>query len=481
MLGKNMALLTDLYELTMMQGYFKNGDKNKIAVFDMFYRKNPYNGSYAIIAGLDQVIQYINNLHFSKEDILYLNSLGIFETDFLDYLSNFKFTGSIWSVPEGSIIFPQEPIVKVIGPIIEAQLIETALLNIVNFQSLIATKASRVCFAAQGDEVMEFGARRAQGQDASVYGARAAIIGGCSGTSNVLAGKLFDVPVKGTNAHSWVMSFSDELSAFQKFTDVYSKNFTLISDTYDTLKSGIPNAIHVFNALKKKGIHPNFYGVRLDSGDLTYLSKEARDMFDRAGFSDASIIGSSDLDEFSITSLKSQGAEITHWAVGTSLITSKGCSSFGGVYKLSAIQESGEIFSPKIKISEDLEKATYPGNKKIFRIYDKKNGLICADLICLENEYFREDRDIVAVNPLNNNEKIELSFKDFNIKEQLIEIFCKGEKSYISPSVWEIREFCQKELKTLNFENRRLTNSQKIPVLISEKLYTNKELLLSQK
>ena len=334
---QNLTLLTDLYELTMMQGYFKS-QNNRTVVFDLFYRRNPSNGGYAIAAGLEQAIAYIKELRFEEEDIAYLAGLQIFDKDFLDYLSTFRFSGDIYAIPEGTVVFPMEPLVKVIAPIMEAQLVETALLNIINHQSLIATKASRVVYAAQGDGVMEFGLRRAQGPDAGTYGARAAMIGGCIGTSNVLCGQLFDVPVKGTHAHSWIMSFPNEYTAFKTYADMYPQACILLVDTYDTLKSGIPNAIRVFTEMREAGIDLTFYGIRLDSGDLAYMSKKARKMLDEAGFSDAVISASSDLDEYLIESLKLQGATIRSWGVGTNLITSADNPAFGGVYKLAAIK-----------------------------------------------------------------------------------------------------------------------------------------------
>ena len=303
----NLTLLTDLYELTMMQGYFKTQNTETV-VFDAFYRSNPCQGGYAIAAGLEQVIDYIKNLHFFPEDIAYLGSLGIFEQDFLDYLKDFHFSGDIYAIPEGTVVFPREPLVKVIAPIMEAQLVETAILNIINHQSLIATKSARVVLAARGDGIMEFGLRRAQGPDAGTYGARAAMIGGCIGTSNVLAGQLFDVPVKGTHAHSWIMSFPDEYTAFKAYADLYPNACCLLVDTYDTLKSGVPNAIRVFQEMRDSGIALKNYGIRLDSGDLAYMSKQARKMLDEAGFPDAFISASSDLDEYLIDSLKTQGA-----------------------------------------------------------------------------------------------------------------------------------------------------------------------------
>ena len=344
---RNLTLLTDFYELTMMQGYFKEKDANETVIFDAFYRNNPVGSGYSICAGLDQVIDYVKNLHFDEDDIDYLRTTGMFEEDFLDYLRQFHFSGDIYAIPEGSVVFPREPLVKIIAPIMEAQLIETALLNIINHQSLIATKAARVVYAAQGDGVMEFGLRRAQGPDAGIYGARAAMIAGCIGTSNVLCGKMFDVPVKGTHAHSWIMSFPDELTAFRTYAKLYPNACILLVDTYDTLNSGIPNAIKVFKEMREAGIPLTFYGIRLDSGDLAYLSKKAKKMLDAAGFPDAVISASNDLDETLISSLKLQGAAINSWGVGTNLITSKDCPSSAVCTSMAAIQDkaTGEIYS----------------------------------------------------------------------------------------------------------------------------------------
>ena len=361
---RNLTLLTDLYELTMMQGYFHAKDANETVIFDAFYRTNPDGNGFAIAAGLEQVVEYIENLHFDKEDIDYLRTTGLFGEDFLEYLSTFKFTGDIYAIPEGTVVFPREPLVKVIAPIMQAQLVETAILNIINHQSLIATKTSRIVHAARGDGVMEFGLRRAQGPDAGIYGARAAMIAGCIGTSNVLCGQMFDVPVKGTHAHSWIMSFPDELTAFRTYARLYPTACILLVDTYDTLNSGIPHAIQVFKEMRAEGIPLTFYGIRMDSGDLAYLSKEAKKMLDAEGFTDAVISASNDLDETLITSLKNQGATINSWGVGTNLITSKDCPSFGGVYKLAAIMDKKTgTFIPKIKLSENEEKITNPGNK----------------------------------------------------------------------------------------------------------------------
>lgn len=477
---QNLTLLTDLYELTMMQGYFKNKDQNEIVIFDAFYRSNPCDGGYAISAGLEQVINYIKNLRFEEEDITYLRSLDIFEEDFLAYLADFKFSGDIYAIPEGTVMFPREPMIKVIAPIMEAQLVETAILNIINHQSLIATKASRICYAAKGDGIMEFGLRRAQGPDAGTYGARAAVIGGCIGTSNVLCGQLFDVPVKGTHAHSWIMSFPDEYTAFKTYAKMYPSACILLADTYDTLKSGVPNAIRVFTEMREAGIPLTNYGIRLDSGDLAYLSKKARKMFDDAGFPDAVIAASNDLDEFLIDSLKTQGAKITSWGVGTHLITSKDCPSFGGVYKLAAIRNKNGNFIPKIKLSENTEKVTNPGNKTIYRIYEKESGKIKADLICLTDEHFDENEPLLLFDPLEPWKKTHLDGGSYTLRELLVPVFLNGECVYTSPKTMEIREYCQKELDTLWEETRRLVNPHEVYVDLSQKLYDIKIDLLNQ-
>jgi nicotinate phosphoribosyltransferase len=472
--------MTDLYELTMMQGYFKHKDRNETVIFDVFYRNNPLDSGYAISAGLKQVIDYIKNLHFSKQDIDYLSSLGIFDSDFLDYLDTFQFTGDIYAIPEGTVIFPREPLIKVIAPIMEAQLVETAILTILNHQCLIATKASRVCYAAKGDGIMEFGLRRAQGPDAGIYGARAAVIGGCSGTSNVLAGQLFDIPVKGTHAHSWIMSFPDEYTAFKTYADMYPTACILLVDTYDTLKSGIPNAIRVFQEMRQAGVPLTYYGVRLDSGDLAYLSKKARKMLDDAGFPDAVISASNDLDEFLIDSLKAQGATITSWGVGTNLITSKDCPSFGGVYKLSAIMDESGNFIPKIKLSENTEKITNPGNKTILRVYEKESGKIKADLICLVDEHYSEDEPLLLFDSHEPWKKTLLAPGKYTLREIMIPIFKGGKCVYESPRTMDIRDYCQAELNTLWDETRRLVNPHKVYVDLSKKLYDMKIQLLDK-
>ena len=476
---RNLTLLTDFYELTMMQGYFKQKDANKTVVFDVFYRNNPFGNGFAICAGLEQVIEYINNLHFDQEDVDYLRSTGMFQEDFLDYLLHFTFSGDIYAIPEGTVVFPREPLVKVIAPIMEAQLVETALLNIINHQSLIATKTYRIVHAAQGDGVMEFGLRRAQGPDAGIYGARAAMIAGCIGTSNVLTGQMFDVPVKGTHAHSWIMSFPDELTAFRTYAHLYPSACILLVDTYDTLNSGVPHAIQVFKEMRKEGIPLTFYGIRLDSGDLAYLSKQAKQMLDEAGFSDAVISASNDLDEELINSLKLQGAAINSWGVGTNLITAKDCPSFGGVYKLAAVKdEATEKFIPKIKLSENAEKITNPGNKTIQRIYSRENGKIIADLICLADEKFDESNSLLLFDPIQTWKKTHLAPKSYTMRELLVPIFKKGTCIYSSPKVMDIQAYCKKELTTLWEESRRLVNPHKVHVDLSNELWQIKKALL---
>ena len=471
--------MTDLYELTMMQGYFKTHSKEHV-VFDVFYRQNPCGGAYAIACGLDQAIDYIKDLHFEQEDIDYLRSTGFFQEDFLDYLKNFRFTGDIYAIPEGTIIFPKEPLVKVIAPIMEAQLVETALLNIINHQSLIATKAARVVQEAGGG-VMEFGLRRAQGPDAGIFGARAAVIGGCVGTSCVLTGQMFDVPVLGTHAHSWIMSFPDEYTAFKTYARMYPEACILLVDTYDVLKSGVPNAIRVFEEMREEGIQLKKYGIRIDSGDLAYLSKEAYKMLAAAGFDDATISASSDLDEYLIESLKAQDAKINSWGVGTRLITSNDNPAFGGVYKLAAVKnpETGE-FVPKIKLSENTAKVTNPGNKTVYRIYSKSTGKIKADLICLADEKLNPDETMVVFDPVDTWKKTKILGGTYEVRELLVPVIKEGKRVYTSPSVMELRAICQQEQSTLWDESRRFSNPQKVYVDLSPKLYQVKKELIEE-
>ena len=479
MRANNLTLLTDLYELTMMQGYFKN-PTNQTVIFDMFYRTNPCGGAFAITAGLEQMIEYIENLKFTDEDIEYLRSLNTFEEDFLEYLSNFRFTGDIYAIPEGTVVFPREPLVKVVAPIMEAQLVETAILNIINHQSLIATKAARVCYAAKGDAIMEFGLRRAQGPDAGIFGARAAVIGGCAGTSCVLTGKMFDVPVLGTHAHSWIMSFPDEYTAFKTYAKLYPNACTLLVDTYDVLKSGVPNAIRVFEEMREEGIPLTKYGIRIDSGDLAYLSKEAYKMLAAAGFDDATISASSDLDEYLIDSLKTQDAKINSWGVGTNLITSKDCPSFGGVYKLAAIQNKNGEFEPKIKLSENTEKITNPGNKTVYRIYEKETGKMKADYICFVDEEINPEEDLLLFDPSETWKKTKMKAGTYTVREMMQPIFINGECVYTSPSVKEIATYCRQEKDTLWDESKRLFNPHQMYIDLSPRLYEVKKQLLDR-
>lgn len=473
-------LLTDLYELTMMQGYFKNSSKNKTVVFDVFFRENPWNNGYSVMAGLEQMLEYMDNLKFSDEDIAYLQSKNLFDEDFLEYLRDFRFSGDIYSVPEGNVVFPKEPIIKVIAPIMEAQLIETAILNIINHQSLIATKAARIVTAAAGDNVMEFGLRRAQGPDAGVYGARAAVIGGCCGTSNVLAGSMFRVPIMGTHAHSWIMSFHSELEAFRTYGELYPNLAMLLVDTYDTIKSGIPNAIKAFHEMKEKGTLNGTYGIRLDSGDLAYLSKKARKMLDDAGLKDAIICASNDLDEFLIDSLKNQGAKISLWGVGTHLITAAGNSSFGGVYKMSAIQGEDGSFIPKIKLSDNTVKVTNPGNKKIYRIYEEPSHKIRADYICLEEEMLNESEDLMLFSPSEPWKKTLMKAGTYSAKELLVPVYKNGKRVYGKKEVMEIQKICKEELESLWDESKRLVNPHQMYVDLSEELYNLKNKLFNE-
>ncbi|MDP3038725.1 MAG: nicotinate phosphoribosyltransferase, partial [Deltaproteobacteria bacterium] len=393
----NMTLLTDLYQLTMVGGYFLLGKTKEKATFDYFFRKIPEQGGFCVAAGLEQLIDYIQNIHFDPEDIDYLKSLEIFPPEVLDYFRKLRFTGDLYAVPEGTLVFPQEPIVRVTAPLPEAQFIETALLNILNFQTLIATKAARLCIAAGDDPVVEFGVRRAHGPDGGLSAARASFIGGARATSNLMAGRTFGIPVRGTLAHSWVESFSSELESFQAYGKIYPKNCLLLVDTYDTLHSGVPNALQVGKELRERK-QGDLAGIRLDSGDLTFLSREARKMLDEAGFERARILGSSDLDEWLIESIKKQGAEIDIWGVGTRLVTSYSCPALGGVYKLSAIFEDGHM-RPKLKVSDDPEKTTNPGVKKIVRFYDERN-FMRGDVIVLQEETFPAGQPVKAFHPL---------------------------------------------------------------------------------
>lgn len=471
MIKNNLTLMTDLYELTMLNGYYKT-DIDEIAVFDMFFRKNPFNNCYSIMAGLEQVIDYIQNLTFTEEDINYLRTTKLFDEHFLDFLKKFKFTGDIYAVEEGRLIFPNEPIIKVIAPIAQAQLIETAILNLINHQSLIATKATRISYVAKNDTLMEFGLRRAQGPDAAILGARAAVIGGFNATSNVLAGKLFDIPIAGTHAHSWIMSFDSELEAFRTYARLYPDSCILLVDTYNTLKSGVKNAIQVFKELRANGIEPKLYGIRLDSGDLAYLSKQARKMLDDAGFDNAIITASNDLDENLILSLKNQGARINAWGVGTKLITASDNPAFGGVYKLAAVcEKNGKNFIPKIKLSENPEKVSNPGNKVVYRIIMNDTGKLKGDLIALEHENITSENELILFDPLNPWKRTVLEPNSYSIEQILIPIFKDGKLVYTSPSIMEIQKRCRDDLALLWDESRRFLNPVVPYVDLSQELY----------
>ncbi|MBR2334377.1 MAG: nicotinate phosphoribosyltransferase [Clostridia bacterium] len=467
---RNLTMLTDLYQLTMINGYYQCGSKNQKACFDLFYRgSNGY--SYAIAAGLEQAIEYIENLHFDKEDIDYLRSLNIFGEDFLGELKDFHFTGSIKAVPEGTMIFPYEPIMTVVAPMFEAQLVETALLNLINHQTLIATTASRLGECTKAN-ISEFGLRRAQGPDAGLYGARAAYIGGCRSTSNVLAGQMFGIEIKGTHSHSWVMSFPTEYDAFEAYAKVYPDSCLLLVDTYDTLKSGVPNAIKVFKKLKENGHKP--LGIRLDSGDLAYLSREARKMLDNAGFPEAKIFVSNDIDEKVLLSLAAQDAKIDVYGIGTKLITSFNNAALGGVYKLSAIEDENGNMTPKIKVSNSHEKTTNPGVKKLVRIYT--DGMAMADLICLEDETFDTTKPLTIFHPIQTWKKT--TYENYEVRELMVDIFKDGKLVYNKPTLEEIGKYADKSKAEFFPEYRRVTNTQEYKVDLSENLWNLKHQLL---
>lgn len=471
---RNLTLLTDFYELTMMNGYLKCGTAERKAVFDVFYR-GVGGFSYAVAAGLEQVVEYVENLHFSDDDIEYLRSLNQFGEDFLTALKNFKFTGDIKAIPEGTIVFPYEPLLTVTATLFESQLVETALLTFLNHQTLIATKALRLCESTKG-QILEFGLRRAQNADAGIYGARAAYIGGCRQTSNVLAGKMFDIAVKGTHAHSWVMSFPDELTAFRKYAEIYPDGCLLLVDTYDTLKSGVPNAIKVFDELTAKGYRP--LGIRLDSGDLAYLSKRARAMLDAAGYDYVKIFASGDIDEDVLLALQAQDAKIDIFGIGTRLITSYTNPSLGGVYKLAAMEnEKGEL-DPKIKVSNTPAKITNPGLKKVVRIYDADN-MAAADLICLEDDVFDESKPLTIFHPEQIWKKT--TFEKYHIEELMVDVFKGGKLVYKLPSLAEIGKRLDEQVASFYPEYLRVVNTQEYKVDLSQRLYDLKHKLLLNK
>ena len=478
---RNLALLTDFYELLMMEGYFDLAKKNqseKIVTFDVFYRNNPFGNGFSVFCGLNEIIDYIVNLRFTDEDIEYLKKNSTFDESFLNYLKDFRFTGSLYAFEEGSIINKKEPVIKIVAPISQAQLIESAMLCVFNHETLIATKAYRICEAARPCGVMEFGLRRAMAFDAAIYGAKAACIAGCIGTSNVLTAKMFDLPALGTMAHSWIMSFDDELTAFKEFATRYPNMAILLVDTYDTLKSGVPNAIKTFDYMKEKGIESSKFGIRLDSGDLAYLSKEARVMLDNAGYKDAVICASNDLDEALIMSLNAQKAQIGLYGVGTKLITGNG-ATLGGVYKLSSVyDEEKKEFSPKIKISSNVEKVTNPGNKEVYRVYDEDNKLF-ADLITFYDEVIDESKELTLFDPINTWKKRVMVPGQYKVKKMLKPIIENGKLVYEKKPVKYSKELFEKELETLYDDNRRLTNPKEIYVDLSQKLYDKKIELLS--
>ncbi len=471
----NMTMLCDFYELTMSNGYFQNKMRERICYFDVFFRNVPDGGGFAIAAGLEQVIEYIKDLHFSEDDIAYLRKRGIFNEEFLEYLRNFRFTGDIYAVPEGTPIFPKEPMMTVRAPAIEAQLIETYILLILNHQSLIATKANRVVRAAQGRRVLEFGSRRAQGAQGAILGARAAYIGGCDGTACTISDQLYGVPAGGTMAHSWVQMFDSEYEAFKTYCELYPNSATLLVDTYNTLKSGVPNAIRVFNeVLKPKGIKK--CGIRLDSGDMTYLTKKARQMLDEAGWTECQISVSNSLDEYIIQDLLRQGAKIDMFGVGERLITARSEPVFGGVYKLVAVEDDEGNVLPKIKISENVGKITNPHYKKLYRFYGNDTGKAIADYLAVYDEKVDDSQNLLIFDPEATWKQKEVY--DFTAKELQVPIFKNGELVYKLPSLDEVRAYCKEQVETLWDEVKRFDNPHTYYVDLSQKLWDIKYALL---
>ncbi len=471
--SRNLTMLTDFYELTMANGYFKNGFKDTIAYFDMFFRTIPDGGGYVIMAGVEQLVDYFRNLSFSKEDIDYLRGKG-FSEDFLDYLANFRFACDVWAMPEGTPIFPGEPIVKVKGPVIQAQFVETMVLLTINHQSLIATKANRVVRAAQGRAVMEFGSRRAQGFDGAVYGARAAYIGGCAGTACTISDEMFGTPALGTMAHSWVQLFDSEYDAFKAYAEEYPDACTLLVDTYNVLHSGVPNAIKVFDeVLAPMGKRPK--GIRIDSGDIAYLSRKARKMLDDAGYPDCSIVASNSLDEYIIRDMLLQGAKVDSFGVGERLITSSSSPVLGGVYKLCAVEKDGEII-PKIKLSENVQKITTPGNKRVYRLYDRESGKAAADLITLASETVDDSRPYELFDPDFTWKRKTLT--NYTARELLEPLFRKGECVYKERNIEEIKSYCREQIDTLWDEVTRFENPHNYYVDLSQQLWDVKHELL---
>lgn len=473
---KNLTMLADFYEFTMSNGYLENNMEDQIAYFDMFFRSIPDDGGFAIMAGVEQLIEYLRHLKFDDDDIAYFESKGIFSKKFLNYLASFKFTCDVWAIPEGTPIFPHEPIVVVRGPVVQAQLIETMILLTINHQSLIATKANRIVRAAKGRSIIEFGSRRAQGYEGAILGARAAYIGGCIGTANTIVDRDFNIPAMGTMAHSWVQIFPTELEAFKAYARVYPDNCTLLVDTYNTLKTGMPNAIKTFNEeVVTRGFRPK--AIRLDSGDLAYLSKECRKMLDEAGFPDCKIMASSSLDEYVINNLLNQGAKIDLFGVGERLITAKSQPVFGGVYKLTSVEENGKILS-KIKVSENVGKITTPGFKQVYRLFDKSSGKAIADVIALHDEVIDESKPYEIFHPVFTWKRKTLT--NFFTRKLLVQIFDKGTCIYENPNVHEIQEYCKNQLDLLWDEVKRFDRPHRYFVDLSQDLWDIKDQLLKE-
>ena len=471
---RNLTMLVDFYELTMANGYFNKGVENRIAYFDMYFRRVPDGGGYCIMAGVEQLIQYLSNLKFTSSDIDYLRSKDIFSEEFLEYLADFNFCCDVWAIPEGNPVFPNEPLVIVKGPVVQAQFVETMILLTINHQTLIATKANRICRAAEGKTVMEFGSRRAQGYDGAIYGARASIIGGCDSTACTIADKYFNVPAVGTMAHSWVQLFDTEYESFKAWAETYPDNCSLLIDTYNVLKSGLPNAIKVFDeVLKPLGKRPK--GIRIDSGDITYLTKKCRKALDEAGYPDCKIIISNSLDEHIIRDVLNQGACIDSFGVGERLITAKSEPVFGGVYKLVAVEKENVII-PKIKISENNEKITNPGFKKIYRLFDKDTNVAIADVLALSDEVIDDSKEYEIFDPIHTWKRKKIT--NFYVKDLLVKIFDKGKLVYTSPSVLEIKEFAKSETNKLWPEILRFENPHTYYVDLSTKLWSLKQKLL---
>ncbi len=475
--GRNLTMLCDFYELTMSNGYFKNGMKDQIVYFDVFYRSNPDNGGFAIAAGLEQVVEYIQNLHFDEEDVAYLEKKGCFDPAFLDMLRTFRFTGDIWAIPEGTVVFPGEPLMTVRAPVIEAQFIETYVLMMLNHQCLIATKAARITRAAKGRAVSEFGSRRAQGADAAILGARAAYIGGCNSTACTISDEVYGVPAGGTMAHAWVQMFDSEYEAFRTYCELYPNNATLLIDTYNVMESGLPNAIRVFKeVLLPKGITK--CAVRLDSGDVTYLTKKMRQKLDEEGLTDCKIVVSNSLDEYIIRELIRQGAEVDAFGVGERLITAKSDPVFGGVYKLCAMEKQDGTIIPKIKISENVGKITTPHFKKIYRLRGRETGKAEADLICVYDEVVDDTKPIELFDPDHTWKRKVL--ENFTATELQVQVFRSGELVYDLPDIETIRCHCKEEIEGMWEEVRRFTNPHNYYVDLSEKLWQIKHDMIAE-